>query len=232
MEADTEFLSSIRLANSRAGVSWEAGMTSMMSLTQEQRQLHLGYVPGPDDLSLDERERVSREARARAPVKGAVREAKFPAQWDWRNKDGRSFISAVKNQGACGTCAAFAVVAVIDATMRISLDVATGDPGGGLMPDLSEGQLFWCGRPDATCEVGWRIGEAMNYPVEYRLVPDTSYPWAGSNSGCRLSLVKNWQNSCHKNFRSAEPCTGNGRSRCNEAMALNQGAARHGLCRL
>jgi C1A family cysteine protease len=184
MEPDTD-----PSANSHAGVSWEAGTTSMTHLTSEEMKLHLGYVPGPGELSMEERERISREAHERA----RLGEAEFPAQWNWRNRDGRDFISAVKSQGPCGTCVSFATAAAIDAMMRITLNLATGDPSSGLMPDLSEAQLFYCGAPASNCVTGWEVGTALNYAKEPGLVPEASYPYNPGDLQCRLSLIKHWK---------------------------------------
>jgi C1A family cysteine protease len=191
-----EFISSVSFANRphrREGE--DIVMTSMKDPTKEE-QRHLGYVPGPGELSLEERERVSREAYERPAQLRAAGEAALPPQWDWRAKDGRNFISPPKNQGNCGACTAFAAASAIDAKMRIDLNIATGDPGGGLMPDLSEAQLFFCGGT-GDCGQGSNVETLMKYARDTGVVPETAYPYSDLR-GCRISVVKGWQSLVSK----------------------------------
>jgi hypothetical protein len=161
-------------------------MTTRGDETNEQRRLHLGYVPGAGELSLEERERVSREEHEKTAQLRAVGKAALAPQWDWRNHNGRGFISSPKDQGACGACSAFAAAATIDGKMRIDLNVATGDPSGGLMPDLSEAQLFFCGTA-GDCRGGSNVQPLFAYAKDTGVVPDTSYPYDSSLTGFQWS---------------------------------------------
>jgi C1A family cysteine protease len=187
MTIDAEFLSSILLANSQAGVTWRAGDTSMMHLTEAQRRLRLGYVPGPGEMSLAEREQRSREMHALGVTGGAV-----PPGWDWRSVNGRSFISSVKDQSNCGSCVAFGTTGAIDGTMRTSLGLAVNDPSGSLMPDLSEAQLFYCGAaPTYNCQTGWYVTAALAYGTSPGLAPEADFPYTPGNQAC--AVASGWQ---------------------------------------
>jgi C1A family cysteine protease len=191
MPLDTSALNSILVANSLAGVSWEAGITSMLYLTEEERKLHLGYVPGPGEPSLAEREQLAKDNLARHS-EGA---GSYPVWWDWRNINGRNFISPVKNQGTCGSCVAFGVTAAIDGSMRVSMDLALNDPTGPLMPDLSEAQQFYCSGQVVDCERGWNTGDALKYSVK-GLVPEAIYPYHPGNQAC--NLPEHWESLATK----------------------------------
>ena len=185
MAIDSELLYSVLQANARANVRWEAGVTSMVHLTASQRRVRLGYVPGPGEPSLAERERLARAAHARRAA-GTVT---TPQWWDWSNVNGRSFISAVKNQGQCGSCVAFGTTAAIDGTMRVKLGLATSDPSASLMRDLSEAQLFYCG--GAKCATGWWVSAALNYATATGLAPESDFPYTPGDQSCNLPV--NWQ---------------------------------------
>ena len=95
------------------------------------------------------RERDRREERRR----GA------PASFDWRNVDGANYITAIKDQGGCGSCVAFGTVATLEGTYQ----AGRGDAATGI--DLSEAQLFYCGAGGEgyNCETGWYADHALNY---------------------------------------------------------------------
>lgn len=46
--------------------------------------------------------------------------AYLPRNFDWRNVSGVNYISPVRDQGACGSCYAFASTANIEANLRIA----------------------------------------------------------------------------------------------------------------
>ena len=43
----------------------------------------------------------------------------LPAAFDWRNVSGETFTSPVRNQGSCGSCYAFASMAMNEARLRV-----------------------------------------------------------------------------------------------------------------
>jgi C1A family cysteine protease len=77
--------------------------------------------------------------------------AALPSAFDWRNHNGRNFISSVKYQGSCGSCFAFATVAALESKLSIGekpgLDLSeqivlslsgAGDCSGGFISRASE----------------------------------------------------------------------------------------------
>ena len=77
--------------------------------------------------------------------------AALPSAFDWRNHNGRNFISAVKYQGSCGSCFAFVTVAALESKLLIGekpdLDLSeqivlslsgAGDCSGGFISRASE----------------------------------------------------------------------------------------------
>jgi len=63
----------------------------------------------------------------------------LPSSFDWRNKDGKSYIGPVKNQGECGACYAFAAAATAEGVYN----VATGRTGAACV-DFSEQFIAFC----------------------------------------------------------------------------------------
>lgn len=72
-----------------------------------------------------------------------------PPAIDWRTA-GKGQVSAVKDQGRCMSCVAFATCAVMESGETIAM--GTGEP-------LSEGHLFHCG--GGSCKAGWGFVQAL-----------------------------------------------------------------------
>ncbi|EEP72349.1 dipeptidyl-peptidase I [Micromonospora sp. ATCC 39149] len=187
MPTDNEFFEQLqaRLAADPT-VSWTAEETSISRLTEEERRKRLGYVPGPQDLSLEERERRSEEHR------GLVRSA-AAGEWNWTNVDGsaRSFIDPVRDQKSCGSCVAFGVTATIEGAARIAEDIPYSDPNGNALPQLSPAQLFYCGG-SMGCQHGWYPDAAFDYAENTGVVPEWCFPYTPGNQPC--NLCDDWRN--------------------------------------
>jgi hypothetical protein len=63
--------------------------------------------------------------------------------------------------------------------------LAVGDPGGDVLPNLSEAQLFYCGVGEM-CNSGWWLGSALDYCKDTGLVPQSCFPYSDHNQPCKL----------------------------------------------
>jgi hypothetical protein len=108
----------------------------------------------------------------RAPAKRVFRD--IPAKVDWREKN---VVSAIKQQGHCGSCWAFSATAAIEGAIAIA---------GGPLYDLSESQLMDCGRDFGNygCE-GGLVDRAFDY-VKARggLCETKDYPYQPKDGPC------------------------------------------------
>src|SRR5215216_948227 len=79
-----------------------------------------------------------------------------PPAIDWRNHNGRNYVTSVKAQRTCGSCVAFATCAALES--RAAIISERPDP----TLDLSEAHLFFCGCGQC-CKTGWRTDRALNW---------------------------------------------------------------------
>jgi len=173
-----------------AGASWQAGETSMTQLSDAEKQLRLGYTPGPNEPSFEEQEQIAKinqEVFKSAQIKGET--AGYPASFDMRTG---GFVTPVKDQGSCGSCVAFGTVATIETTIRR----LRNNPA--LAIDLSEAHLFYCyaralGR---NCGNGWWVPPSMD-SAKTGLAIEASYPYTAADQNCS-NLASNWQSSAVK----------------------------------
>jgi len=132
--------------------------TELMGLSEEATR---GSLPVEQGLS--------------APEQG-VTAVGAPSSFDWRNYGGQDWMTAVKNQGSCGSCWAFSAVGVVEAIYNI----ATGNPNLDL--NLSEEYLVSdCLWGDSCCG-GW-METALNF-IRGSGIPDEGCLPYVDVSGC------------------------------------------------
>ena len=71
----------------------------------------------------------------------------LPDEFDWRDVDGKNYVSPVRNQATCGSCYAFGTLAMFEARVRIlSNDTKT--------PVFSTQDIVSCSEYSQGCEGG------------------------------------------------------------------------------
>lgn len=109
----------------------------------------------------------------------------LPKSWDWRNVHGHNWVSPPKNQGGCGSCVAFGVLAALECHQRIETSNAS------LLLDESEANLFFvnerqCNPGDP--RYGWSIPPALDYLVDQGSCFEENYPYRDVNQNAELVL--------------------------------------------
>lgn len=156
-----------------AQCGWTPGATSISELTEQEQARRLG-------LSIDETEqqRIDSEMRrlaARPRVSAAFANAR-----DWRDNEGRNWITPVRDQGNCGSCVAFATVATIEARARIQHAKADWSL------DLSEADLFFCGA-GRKCDEGWWPSYALEHASRRGVPEEGCFPYQDQDMDCRMA---------------------------------------------
>ena len=159
---------------------WQAGETSNAQLPDDQKEKNLGYVPGPREPSLRERENIALANLSAAKTEGFSVSA-IPAVFDWRNHNGNNYVTPIRNQGGCGSCVAFGSIANMETTYQI----LKNNPRTRI--DFSEAQLFYCyarsqGRVCGfhnESNAGWWVGPAMD-SLKQGIADESCYPYDGS----------------------------------------------------
>jgi C1A family cysteine protease len=106
----------------------------------------------------------------------------LPDSFDWRNVDGKNYVTSVKVQGPCGSCAAFGTIGALEAVVQIEFDEIFDC-------DLSEAFLFFCG--DGSCNSGWSNAGAVDF-VEYMgVVDELCFPYKPKEMDCD-EKASNW----------------------------------------
>ena len=136
-----------------------------------------------------------------------VTPAGLPNTFDWRNKDGKNWLTPVRNQARCGSCVAFAAVGAFEAQYNI----AAGTPGFDV--DFSEQDLFArigaCAQgstPDAAVEAMQSDGipdEACSPYVSGRMGEDQSTSSSCSDVASRAVRINGAQSVAAEDVKAA-----------------------------
>ena len=110
----------------------------------------------------------------------------------------KNFITSVKNQGSCGSCVAFGVVATVEGTKR----KMSNNPNA--KTDYSEAHLFYChARSEGRhCRNGWWASPALNAFKNKGVVDEACYPYVARDQNCtglcndassRITKITGWR---------------------------------------
>lgn len=195
MASKSDGIKDLLSALEQQGSPWVPSSTELYLAPDDQKLLKLGYTPGPGEPSLTEREAI---AAANLTAYSALTAAAVgaPAGFDWRNVSGRNYVTAVRDQGNCGSCVAFGTTAAVEAAVRISM----GDPNYAV--DLSEAHLFYCharaqGRRCSGSSGGWWVPPALDAYKNPGVADEACYPYVGSDQDCS-GLCPDWANRARK----------------------------------
>lgn len=176
--ANPQELQYIRDSIKIKGAKWHADETSVSGLSLNEKKMRLGLR---DDETLSAEYLSSSEMAPIPEVTSA------PATLDWRNVDGVSYVSPVKNQGSCGSCWAFATTAGLES--QFMLDNA-GSP-----IDLSEQILVSCSGA-GTCS-GGSSATASSYLRDVGLPLESCFKYTATNNLCSNACA-DWRLNTHK----------------------------------
>jgi len=187
MSLETLDPAKLQTAISDAGAGWTAGITSVSQLPPSAKRLILGanFPPG-----------YAAGLQGQAGAKAGA--GTYPASFDLTNVNGSNYITAVKDQGGCGSCVAFGSTATVEGTYQW----LRGNPSTGI--NLSEAQLFYCDAASqgCNCETGWWPDNAFNFYKNPGVSDAACFPYTAGDQACtqcsdwqtRATMITGWHN--------------------------------------
>jgi cathepsin L len=150
--------------NADPSVTWKMGINQFSDWTQEERRSILGYIPAANS-----------GPRVSAPKFNSL----VPTDVDWREK---GVLTAIKDQGMCGSCWAFAATEAIESSASIA---------SGKAPDiLAVEQIVQC-TPNPNHCGGTGKCEGATAELAYEYVGNTTgitlqslYPYTARDGTC------------------------------------------------
>lgn len=168
-------LNEIKVSIRENNAKWTPGLTETALMTLEDKQNILGnyVIPSVDDPFVESISVFAAE--------------ELPFSFDWRDYNGKNWMTPVRNQGSCGSCWSFSALGVVESVYNIF----SNNPNLDL--DLSEQQLVsndgsccsYCG----SCNGGW-MHLALDYVKNIGVSEESCFSYTARNSAC--SLCNNW----------------------------------------
>ncbi|XP_071084168.1 dipeptidyl peptidase 1-like [Haliotis cracherodii] len=142
-----------------------------------------------------------------APVTDAVARVarQLPESFDWRNVDGSNYVSPIRNQAACGSCYAFASMAMNEARVNIMTN-------NTVAPVFSPQDIVECSEYSQGCEGGFPYLIGGKYAEDFGLVEEACNPYKGKDGSC--STVA----SCGRRYSTRYEYIGGYYGACNEEL--------------
>lgn len=209
MSIETKSLGEIKAAARTAKARWTPGITRLTGLNLADAMHYLGGAIGPEDTPFEEMEQVGHELHDQAVslrkvvnrvtgLAALTGPAAVPTEVDWRSHNGKSYVTSVKFQGACGTCTCFSTAASAESAICIATNTPPAVNGGVETPDLSEAQSFYCGAAaqGRTCASGWFLPAALAYLQTNGLAPESFFPYSSGDQPC--TIKPGWESQAIK----------------------------------
>lgn len=167
-QGNEETLSQIQQAIKENNANWIAGYNTVFTPQQNYVDELVGLIQETDEKGKDA-----------APLT----KVDLPPAYDWRDVNGKNYVTAIRNQGGCGSCVAFGALGALEAVVQIETDTIFDC-------DLSESQLFFCG--GGRCGIGWYNQRAVSFIESTGVVDELCFPYTASDSDCDEKQA-NWQ---------------------------------------
>lgn len=164
----------------RRNMTWRAGVTSISEKTYaEKKDMFGGNVPKlygfeyyVGGIFVVPGEYLNSSLRSASL-------SSYISEWDWRNRHGKNWMTAVKNQNTlknCASCWAFSAIGAFEAYINLYYNQL-------LNYDLSEQEIVSCGNA-GNCQDGGSLDLSLYHINTSGAIPETCFPYTATNSSC------------------------------------------------
>ncbi len=177
-----EKIDRINTTINKKGLKWIAGETSVSQLSyQEKRQLFGGNVPNLQGFEYYIGGIfVLPGALENNTLPLSANESPYISEFSWRNRHGQDWMTAVKNQGFCGSCWAFAVTGATELLANLYFN-------WHMNVDLAEQDVLSCSG-EGNCGGGFTYS-SIDYIINQGIVNESCFPYQASDVACSNKCI-------------------------------------------
>jgi len=169
VKAFTQNIETIKRHNAK-NLSWRMGVNRFSDLTGDEFKELMRFPTCRKHMNVTQRLREKRQTRKLPQVRNPMNAAAV----DWRSTNnplGKIAVTAVKNQGGCGSCWSFSASGAVEGAWVV---------GGNSLVSLSEQELVSCDKTDNACN-GGLMDYAFDYVKQNGLTTEENYPYVSGN---------------------------------------------------
>ena len=157
--------------NNRTNLWQAAHYPELEEMNLRERLQRAGGVPKYGRFPFPSSSKAGREARLKASL--------LPDHFDWRDVDGKSYVSMVRNQGnSCGSCYAFSSVGMLEARFRLMTN-------NTMQTYFSPQDIVSCSKYSQGCEGGFPYLIAGKYAEDFGVVEEACNMYRAHDSTCQ-----------------------------------------------
>jgi C1A family cysteine protease len=161
------------------GKRWKAAETEISKLPDHERKRRMGLLKPQALPEIESTEEPSQSSGVTVTP---------PATFDWRDFNGKNYVTGVRSQGNCGSCWAFATTAALESNVMIYT---------GVNANLAEQILISCGNAGG-CDGGYPT-TASSFIRDTGLAAESYYAYTATNGAC-ANATAGWQNAASRIF--------------------------------
>ncbi|HKI89252.1 MAG TPA: C1 family peptidase, partial [Draconibacterium sp.] len=175
-QQDQEKINKLNKNLKEKGLHWVAGNTSVSEMTYAERKKLYGQSTFPAGFEYYCGGVISTsETGTSGSLLKSASASPYVDEWDWRDRQGKNWITPIRNQGTCGSCWAFASTGATEAMVNLYFNQQ-------LNLDLSEQDVLSCSG-GGDCGGGYP-SIALNYITNTGIVDEASFPYAEAELSC------------------------------------------------
>jgi len=155
-------------AHNAKNLSWRMGVNQFSDLSGEEFNELMKFAQCRKIMNMTQR---GEKPKDRLPQ---MRNPKNMASVDWRTSSNpiqKVAVTAVKNQGQCGSCWSFSASGAVEGAWAV---------GGNTLVSLSEQELVSCDKQDSACD-GGLMDFAFDFVKDNGLTSEANYPYVSGN---------------------------------------------------